>query len=170
MTGIGVLAMDRANRSFELSCMTPLGSKLFDLRYANETPQVLFALPFLTEHEGFGEAVAADIARIYFDLHPPVVTRAWRRGDVLWIESNSGDTKLAYAYTGDEPALSKKRVIRNRALDAQIEYRGFFEQDGFRCIGEASLKSKPYGYELTVRTKELTIQPEKTAESFTAKP
>ena len=83
MTGIGVLSLDREARSFELSCMTPMGTKLFDLRKADGKPEVLFALPFFTEKKGFAEAVALDIARIYFDSEPPQITRAWRKGDIL---------------------------------------------------------------------------------------
>jgi len=157
MTGIGVLSLDRAARSFDLSCMTPMGTKLFDLRMVNGVPEVLFALPFLTEKEGFGETVARDIARIYFDSEPPQITRAYRKRDVLWIESEVGEETLAYGYVGDPLVLNEKRVFRGRALEARIEYRQFFEQDGFRCIGEAKLKSE-YGYRLTVRTKELTIK------------
>ena len=158
MTGIGVLSLDRTTRSFELSCMTPMGTKLFDLRMLNGVPEVLFALPFFTEKEGFGETVARDIARIYFDSEPPQITRAYRKGKMLWIESELGEETLAYGYTGAPLVLNEKRVLRERALEAQIEYRQFFEQEGFRCIGEAKLKSKLYGYKLTVRTKELTIK------------
>jgi hypothetical protein len=158
MTGIGVLALDREKRSFELSCMTPMGTKLFDLRYENETPEVLFALPFFTEKEGFAEAVALDIARIFFDMTPPAISRAYRKGETLWIESDAGDhLTLEYTYIGNPLQLSEKRFLRNRKPEAQIDYRRFFEQDGFRCIGVASLKSEAYGYRLTVRTKELTI-------------
>jgi len=156
MTGIGMLSMDRGERSFELSCMTPMGTKLFDLQMKNDVPEVLFALPFFTEKEGFAEAVALDIARIYFDREPPQVTRAYRKGNRLWIESKSGLETLAYGYTGDPLVLIEKKVLQKRALKAQIEYRQFFEQEGVRCIAEATLKSE-YGYRLTVRTKELKI-------------
>jgi len=157
MTGIGVLSLNRETRSFELSCMTPMGTKLFDLRMKNNKPEVLFALPFFTEKEGFAEAVALDIARVYFDPDPPHISRAWRKGDVLWIESDLGGETLAYEYKGEPLALTGKKVFRERALAAQIEYRQFFKQDGFRCVGEAMLKSKLYRYSLTIRTKELTL-------------
>jgi len=158
MTGIGMLSLDREARSFELSCMTPMGSKLFDLRYKNETPEVLFALPFFTEKEGFAEAVTLDIARIYFDPEPPNIRRAWQKGGKLYIESGLDDEKIEYRYTGAPPVLTEKRFLRGRALEAQIEYLQTFEQDGFRCIGGATLKSKLYGYRLTVRTKNLSIE------------
>jgi len=157
MTGIGVLALDRETRSFELSCMTPMGTKLFDLRFENEIPDVLFALPFFTEQEGFAEAVAHDIARVYFNNVPPHVTHAFRKGDLLLIESEDGDATVEYRYAGEPPVLMEKRFFRDRALEAQIEYLKAFERDGFRCIGEASLKSRLYGYRLTIRTKELTL-------------
>lgn len=157
MTGIGVLSLDRAARSFELSCMTPMGTKLFDLRFENETPEVLFALPFFTEKEGFAEAVAQDIARVYFDIEPANIRRAWRKGDVLTVESGDENQRIEYCYQGFSSQLVEKIFIRERALEARIEYINFFEQDSFRCIGEAKLKSKLYGYQLTIRTKKLTI-------------
>ncbi len=163
MTGIGVISLNRSDRSFELSCMTPMGTKLFDLRYANETPEVVFALPFFTEKGDFAEAVALDIARMYFDPEPPRISRAWRKGDMLTIESKDEALSIEYDYQGTPPVLAEKRFHRDRTLEAEINYSKFFEQDGFRCIGEASLKSKLYGYRLTVRTKKLTIHPEKIA-------
>ena len=163
MTGIGVISLNRSDRTFELSCMTPMGTKLFDLRYANETPEVLFALPFFTEKGDFAEAVALDIARMYFDPEPPRISRAWRKGDTLTIESEDEERRIEYDYHGTPPVLMEKRFHRDRALEAVITYSKFFEQDGFRCIGEASLKSKLYGYRLTVRTKELTLHPERIA-------
>ncbi len=157
MTGIGVLSLNRASRTFELSCMTPMGTKLFDLRMADGEPEVLFALPFFTEKEGFAEAVALDIARIYFDPEPLQIRRAFQKGDTLHLESGDENLSIEYLYQGNPPELVKKRFIRKRALEAQIEYRNFFDQDGFRCIGEAGLKSKLYGYRLTIRTKELNV-------------
>jgi len=143
--------------------MTPMGTKLFDLRYANETPEVLFALPFFTEKGDFAEAVALDIARMYFNPEPPRISRAWRKGDTLTIESEDEELRIEYDYHGTPPVLIEKRFHRDRALEAVITYSKFFEQDGFRCMGEASLKSKLYGYRLTVRTKELTLHPERIA-------
>ncbi len=157
MTGIGVLSLDREARTFELSCMTPMGTKLFDLRMADDQPDVLFALPFFTEKEGFAEAVARDIARVYFDPDPPQISRAFRKGETLVIESRTNDINVEYSYEGTPPELMGKRFIQGRALEAQIEYLQTFEQDGFRCIGEAKLKSKIFGYQLTIRTKELNI-------------
>lgn len=157
MTGIGVLELDRSDRSFELSCMTPMGTKLFDLRYANETPEVLFALPFFTEKQGFAEAVALDIARVYFDPDPPHISRAFRKGDMLLIESEADDLMVEYRYKGNPPVLAEKRFYRDRALEARIEYCEQVEQDGFLCVSEARLKSRLYRYQLTIRTKELTI-------------
>lgn len=158
MTGIGVLSLDRNNRSFELSCMTPMGTKLFDLRMNQGEPEVLFALPFFTEKEGFAEAVALDIARIFFDMQPAVITRAFRKGESLQIESKTENGVIRYVYQGFPLQMNEKYFIRKRELEARIEYRSFFEQDGFRCVGEASLKSEAYGYRLTVRTKELTTE------------
>ena len=158
MTGIGVLSMDRATRSFELSCMTPMGSKLFDLRMVNGTPEVLFALPFFAEKEGFGEAVALDISRIYFDQEPPHVEKVFRKGDALLFEIDLGKTAQEYQYEGDPLVLKKKRFCGGHGIEVQIEYVDFMEQEGFRCIREAKLKSRKYGYQLTVRTKELTIK------------
>lgn len=155
MTGIGVLSLDRNARSFEISCMTPMGTKLFDLRYENNTPEVLFALPFFTEHEGFGEAVANDIARMYFDLTPPSVSEAYRKGDRLVIESHSCDRSIDYRYEGEERTLSGKIFRRGRAKESQIIYREFLEENGFSYVAEAQLHSKKYRYKLTVRTKEL---------------
>ena len=68
------------------------------------------------------------------------------------------DEIITFGYTGEPPVLKQKRVVRGRALEARIEYRSFFEQDGFRCIGEAMLKSELYGYSLTIRTKELNLE------------
>lgn len=157
MTGIGVLSLNRANRSFDLSCMTPMGTKLFDLQMKDNVPTVPFALPFFAEKEGFAEAVARDIARIYFDSEPPRVTRAYLKGKTLWVESESADETLLYGFIGEPRVLHEKRVVRDGSVNARIEYLQFLTQDGCRCIGEAKLKSKLYGYQLTVRTKELTI-------------
>ena len=161
MTGIGVLSLDRTVRSFELSCMTPMGTKLFDLRMVNDEPEVLFALPFFTEKEGFAEAVAHDIARVYFDPEPPQISRAWRKGDDLVIESSNGDCAVEYRYRGNPLVLAEKRFFRRRALEARIDYVDAVEQEGFRCISKAKLKSRTHGYQLTIRTKKLIINDQK---------
>jgi hypothetical protein len=155
MTGIGAISLDRSTRSFDLSCMTPMGTKLFDLSMKNGNPEVLFALPFFAEKEGFGEAVAQDIARIYFDSEPANLSRAYSKGDLLWVESDQDYAMFAYGYAGDPLILTRKNVFEERALVAQIEYLNFLDQDGVRYLEKARLKSKLYGYELTIRTKEI---------------
>jgi len=161
MTGIGMLSLDRAARSFKLSCMTPMGTKLFDLRMTDNKPEVLFALPFFTESEGFAEAVAHDIARVYFDPEPTQISRAWRKGTDLVIESTIDDCAVEYRYCGNTSVFAEKRFFRKRALEARIEYLKTFDLEGFRCIREAKLKSRLYGYQLTIRTKELVIRDQK---------
>ena len=159
MTGIGTLSLDRATRSFELSCMTPVGMKLFDLRVRNNQPEILFALPFFEEKEGFAEAVALDISRIYFDNKPPNKDDVFQKGDLLLFDIDLGDRAMEYTYTGEPPQLITKQYCGLKGVETKIHYIRYADQDGFRYIDEAHLESKLYGYQLTVRTKKLTIHP-----------
>ena len=158
MTGIGALSIDREARSFELSCMTPMGTKLFDLQMKDGQPEVLFALPFFEEKEGFAEAVALDISRIYFDQVPPQYDEAYRKGDALLIDVYPNKTGIEYRYTGSPPYLNGKQYCGLKGWEVRLEYTRRIEQDGFNCIGDIHLKNRKYGYQLMIRTKELTIK------------
>jgi len=158
LTGRGTLSLDRATRSFEFSCVTPDGVKIFDLKMVNDTPEVLFSSSFPEQKEGFAEAVAVDISRIYFDNQPANKDDVFRKGEFLLFDIDLGDRAMEYSYTGEPPQLVIKQYCGPRGVEARVDYTDSIDQNSFRYIGEAKLRNKLYDYELTIQTKELTIK------------
>ena len=81
LAALGLVAVDRPARAFSVSCVTPLGVKIFDVVATNGAATARFVNPALAARGGnLAQAVADDLARAYFDWAPPPGTPgAFRR-------------------------------------------------------------------------------------------
>jgi len=158
MAGTGTLSLDRATRSLELSCVTPEGKEFLHLRVKDEEPEILFAVPFFKETAGLADAIAIDVFRIYFNNQPMNMDDVSRKGDTLLFDIDLVDRAMEYAYMGEPPVLASKRYCGLRGVEAKIDYSDYIDQEGFGCIGTATLKNRLCGYQLVIRTKKITIK------------
>lgn len=156
MTGLGVLALDRESRSFKLSCMSPMGTKLFDLQMQNGTPEVLFALPFFTEKEGFAEAVAMDIARVYFIPEEETRIGVFQARKGLVFEYRQGNENTQVLRHPQSGHMLEKKMMKECETEAEIMYRDYSASGRFTYAQTIQLKNRTYGYLLTLKTKEYT--------------
>lgn len=158
IAGRGTLSLDRPNRSLEFTCVTPDGKELLHVRVEDNEPEILFACSAFKEPEGLANAVAIDLFRIYFNNQPENKDDVSRKGDFLLFDLDLGDRAMEYAYISEPPVLVSKRYCGLRGVEDKIDYSDPIEQDGFGCIGKATVKNKLHGYQLLIQTKKITIK------------
>jgi hypothetical protein len=111
-TALGVASVDQRTRSFAVSCMTPLGVKLFDLVCKDGRTEGRFALPELAKRGGpLAQAAGEDLAHAYFDWAPPAgAPWALERGRLVVAAADAaGVTEYRYAWR--DGRLAEKRRI-----------------------------------------------------------
>lgn len=157
-SGIGSLEIDTRARTFHVACLNPMGVKLFELSGDDRGTNTLFALEPLARYGDIGAAVGSDIKRIYLDLVPFRTASLWKRKFKLVYSQHSGAGFLDYVYSGAAGVLTEKSYYEDQALVWRVTYHEYQEQDGKLFPRGIVLVNYRYGYELTVRQKEFTVE------------
>jgi hypothetical protein len=156
LTALGLVAVDRTARAFRVSCMTPLGVKLFDVVCTNGVAEGHFVHPELARRGGdLAQAVADDLMRAYFDGQPPAATPGmFRRGRLVFTVADArGTTEYRYAWTDGRLAEKVRREAGKTRWS--IAYRDYAAvADGLLVPGGLVIDNRHYGYRLVVTTRE----------------
>ena len=158
MTGLGYLSVDEKTSTFALSCMTPMGMKLFDIQGQGDTVEAVFALPQFGKKENLARTVGLDLKRTYFDNLPTEKAEIRREKDRLVFVQRQADGRTEYDFGGPNQLLLEKRVYEGRKLVCRIRYYEYEPQDGFFYPHGIVLENRKYHYRLILRLK--SIYPE----------
>jgi hypothetical protein len=155
MTALGVASVDVPTRSFAVTCMTPIGVKLFDVVCTQGVAEGRFVHPEFAKRGGdLAQVVAADLMRAYFDGQPvPEAPFQIRRGRLVFTSADAtGVTEHRYAWS-DGRLAEKVRLEKGRRLWT-IAYREYAScPDGLVPSG-MEIVNHLYGYRLVVAARE----------------
>jgi hypothetical protein len=153
--GIGYIDVNRQNGLFKVVCLNPLGVQLFDLSGDRDSIVTHSAMPALTQYGDLPTAVGTDIRRIYFDLVPSGQTRIWKSEYKVNFWQPSGAGVMEYEFAGKGQQLVEKVYYENDEIIWRISYYEYREQNGKQYPQGIIMINYKYGYQLTIRQKEL---------------
>ena len=153
--GIGYIDIDKQNSLFKVVCLNPLGVQLFELSGDKNTIVIQNAMPALMQYGDLPTAVGNDIRRIYFDLVPSDKARIWKSKYKVNFWQPYGSGVMEYEFAGIGRGLVEKVYYENDEIVWRISYYEYREQNGKYFPQGIIMINYKYGYQLTVRQKEL---------------
>lgn len=153
--GLGYIDIDRRNDVFKVVCLNPMGVQLFELSGDRDTIVTHNALAPLLQYGDLPTAVGNDIRRIYFDLVPAADAHIWKGKYKIAFRHSSGPGLKEYLFAGADRDLVEKNYYENNEIVWRIAYYEYRVQNGKRYPQGIVLTNYQYGYQLTVRQKEL---------------
>jgi outer membrane biogenesis lipoprotein LolB len=153
--GIGYIDINRQNSVFKVVCLNPLGVQLFELSGDRDTIVIHNVMPALMKYGDLPTAVGTDIRRIYFDLIPSEKARIWKSKYRIHFRQSCGSGVMEYEFAGKGQELVEKVYYENDEIVWRISYYEYREQNGKKYPLGIIMINYKYGYQLTVRQKEL---------------
>lgn len=155
MAALGMVSVDRTNRSFTVSCLTPIGVKLFDVVCVQGHVEGRFIHPELAKRGGdLAQAAGGDLARTYFDLQPPEGTPFQHQGGRLVFTASDAAGVTEYRYAWRDGRLAEKVRFEKGRRVWMVAYRAYAAgADGLVPTGIV-IENEQYGYRLVVSVRE----------------
>jgi hypothetical protein len=153
--GIGYIDINRQNGLFKVVCLNPMGVQLFELSGDRDSIVTHSAMPALMKYGDLPTAVGSDIRRIYFDLLPSARARTWKGSYKINYWQPYGAGVMEYEFAGKGQQLVEKVYYENDEIIWRISYYEYREQNGKQYPQGIIMINYKYGYQLTVRQKEL---------------
>jgi hypothetical protein len=135
-----------------------MGVKLFDLTGDRKSVTPQDVIPALANYGDLPRAVGDDIRRIYFDLTPSAGAAYWKGSTSIRFWQPAGPGTLEYVFAGVGRNLVEKNYYENSSIVWRIAYYDYLVQVGKLYPQGTVLTNYQYGYELTVRYKELIVE------------
>ena len=155
IAALGMVSVSPSARSFTVTCLTPLGVKLFDAVCENGRVEGRFVHPEFARRGGnLAQAAGTDLSRAYFDWQPSAGAACAARKGRLVFTSRDAAGVTEYRYAGADGRLAEKiRYEGGRALWT-IEYRAFAQTAGGLVPTGLVIWNHQYGYRLVVSARE----------------
>jgi hypothetical protein len=153
--GIGYIDVNRQSSLFKVVCLNPLGVQLFELSGDRDTIVTRNAMAALMQYGDLPTAVGTDIRRIYFDLIPSDKARISKSIYKVIFRQPFGPGAMEYEFAGKGRELVEKRYFEDDEIVWRISYYEYREQNGKHFPQGIIMINYKYGYQLTVRQKEL---------------
>ena len=153
--GIGYVDIDRKSDIFKVVCLNPIGVQLFELTGDRNTIATQNVMPALLQYGDLPTAVGADIRRIYFDQVPSDKAQVEKSQYKINFSEPYGSGVMEYEFAGKGQELVEKVYSENDETIWRISYYEYREQNGKQYPQGIIMINYKYGYQLTVRQKEL---------------
>jgi len=154
-SALGYTRLDLENNTFQVSCMNPVGIKLFELTGSRDEIKPVFVLKELLQRGDLPRAVGEDIRRIYFDLLPSAQAKVEKEKYRIIFSQPSGHGEMKYIFAGSQHWLIEKHYSeKNRKLWSVFYYDYLMDKGGLYPAGLV-LKHHRFGYNLIIRLKEV---------------
>jgi hypothetical protein len=145
---IGCSTVDRTTRSYEVTCLSPLGMKLFNVSCTNGTISGAILLPMKDKQEPMVQAIGSAISRAYLDMTPGPGATAVRRGDDFVMSRSTGNLRTDYTFSGTNAFLTSKEYFDGRKKTMTITYGDYQATTNASFPGRMSLRDHGNGYSL----------------------
>ena len=155
-SALGVLSVDTDEGRFELSCVTPMGMKLFDIEGDTSGARCLYAVPGLQERIDLAASVGEDVRTAYIRMVPAEGASLKRgRRHLTFTESGPGDRRVEYVVAGTPAVLVEKRRYDKGRLACTVGYYQYVERDGMLLPEGMVIRNRRFHYQLTLHLKEV---------------
>ncbi|MFH0917696.1 MAG: DUF3261 domain-containing protein [Candidatus Omnitrophota bacterium] len=154
-SALGYTQLDLENNTFQVSCLNPMGVKLFELTGNRQEVKPTLVLKELLQRGDLPRAVGEDIRRIYFDMLPNREAKVRKEKYKIIFSQPSGAGQLNYVFAASQHWLIEKNYSeKNRKLWSVFYYNYLLDQ-GKLYPKEVILKHHRFGYNLIIRLKEV---------------
>lgn len=153
--GIGYVDINRQSGIFKVVCLNPMGVQLFELTGDRNTIATQNVMPALLQYGDLPTAVGSDIRRIYFDQVPSDKAQVEKSPYKIIFSEPYGSGVMEYEFAGKGQELVEKVYSENDETIWRISYYEYREQNGKQYPQGIIMINYKYGYQLTVRQKEL---------------
>jgi len=157
MTGLGYLSVDHETRSFNLTCMTPIGTRLLTIQKDPNglNTELVFSEQF-DQPEILSE-MARDIGRLYLDWTPtPTAALKPGRYSLVFTEKDSEGGKTRFVFGGPEARLIRKQIM-GKSGQVNIQYHNYKKSSQGLYPQGVFLVNKKYHYTLIIKTVEFYV-------------
>jgi hypothetical protein len=152
---IGYSDIDTKEKKFIVAGLNQVGIKLFEIKGDEDKTELRFAIEEFTKKGNFAEAVAGDIRKIYFDRLPSESSKIYRKKNEIVFVQNEPDGIIEFVFSGPGGLLTEKRHIADNRNVWRVNYYEYRNENGKLHPAGIILENIKYGYELTMRLKEI---------------
>ncbi len=154
-SALGYIDVNRELKTFAVSCLNPVGIKLFELSADKDSVRTNFVLKELLRRGDLPRVVGEDIRRIYFDNVPSQEAKAQKDRYRVIFSEPSGSEVIKYIFAGRGPKLIEKRYYEKKRRVFSVFYYEYREVRGKFYPAGIILRNYRFGYNLIVRLKEV---------------
>ncbi|MCX5694844.1 MAG: DUF3261 domain-containing protein [Candidatus Omnitrophica bacterium] len=154
-SALGYTYLDLTNDTFQVSCMNPVGIKLFELTGNRNEITSNFVLRELLQRGDLPQAVGEDIRRIYFDLLPQTEAKTEKQKYKIIFIQPMGSGIMKYVFGGKDHLLIEKHYYEKKRNLWSVYYYKFQANKGSLYPSGLMLKHHRFGYNLIIRLKEV---------------
>ncbi len=157
MTGLGYLSVNQKTKSFNLTCMTPMGVRLLTVQKDPNGINAEFSFSDEVDQPKIIEEMARDIGRLYFDWTPGS-TATLKRGKyaLTFTEKAPKTGSTQFIFGGPEARLIEKRIT-GKSGRVTIQYHDYMKSPQGLYPRGLFLKNKKFHYTLIIKTKEFHV-------------
>jgi hypothetical protein len=155
---LGYTQLDLEQGTFKVSCMNPVGIKLFELEGNRQKVDAVFVLKELLERGDLPKAVGEDIRRIYFDMAPDAAAKVKKEKYRIIFTQKTGRQTLKYVFAGQQRWLTEKHYYEGRRNLWSVYYYNYLNQEGKLYPSALILSHHRFGYNLVIRLKEVRLR------------
>ena len=146
---IGYSNVDRPSESYGVTCLSPLGIRLFSLSRTNGLTSGSLLLPLKDKQDTIIRAIGEAISRAYFEQIPGPAATATLKGDKLIFRQSSATGSICYTFSATRARLLAKDYYEGRRRVMTISYDNYPEGEAHPALpGRMTLKDHRYGYTL----------------------
>jgi len=154
-SALGYTQLDLEQNTFRVSCMNPVGIKLFELTGDKNTINPNFVLKELLQRGDLPRAVGEDIRRIYFDLWPSAGAKIEKEKYRIIFTQPSGTGLMQYVFAGPHHWLIEKHYYEKNRKLWSVFYYDYLIYKGRLYPAGLILRHHRFGYNLIIRLKEV---------------
>lgn len=152
---IGYNDINIKENKFKVTCLNPVGIKLFELSGDKDNVVTHFAMPELEKKGGFAAFIGGDIKRIYFDLFPSSEAKIEKKEFKIVFKERSTRGITEYVFAGADYNMVEKSYYEEGEPVWRTSYYEYRQYQGKVYPAGIIFKNYKHGYSLTVKLKEI---------------
>ena len=154
-SALGYTELNLPANTFAVSCMNPVGIKLFELSGNQDTIKPGFVLKELLQRGDLPRVVGEDIRRIYFNMLPSPEAKIEKERYKIIFSQAYGQGIIKYVFAGSQHLLVEKRYYEKNHNLWSVFYYEYRLDKGKLYPAGLILKNHRFGYNLVIRLKEV---------------
>lgn len=157
LTGLGYLSVNQETRSFNLTCMTPMGIRLLTIQKDPNGMNAEFSFSAEIDQPKILEELSRDISRLFFDWTPASTAKLKRgRYTFTFTEKIPKVGQRRFIFGGPEARLIEKHIAGKNGR-VSIQYYDYENGPQGLYPKGMFLRNKKYHYALIIKTKEFYV-------------